>query len=121
VPKIPSYKITDVAQAIAPGCKHEIVGVRPGEKIHEEMITSSDSFNTYDLGKYYVILPQTHNWDTKKFIEYFNAKKVSAGFTYNSGTNSEWLSVQQIRDLITQHVDPSFQVSKTEYEANTLR
>jgi UDP-N-acetylglucosamine 4,6-dehydratase len=121
VPKIPSYKITDVAQAIAPGCKQEIVGIRPGEKIHEEMITSSDSFNTYDLGKYYVILPQTHHWDIKEFIEYFNAKKVSVGFTYNSGTNEEWLSVQQIRELVKQHVDPSFQLSKTEYEADTLR
>src|SRR6476660_8270414 len=121
VPKIPSYKITDVAQAIAPECKQEIIGIRPGEKIHEEMITSSDSFNTYDLGKYYVILPQTHNWNIKKFIEYFNAKKVPAGFTYNSGTNSEWLSVQQIQELIQQHVDPSFQISKAEYEADTLR
>jgi UDP-N-acetylglucosamine 4,6-dehydratase/5-epimerase len=121
VPKIPSYKITDVAQAIAPGCKQEIVGIRPGEKIHEEMITSSDSFNTYDLGKYYVILPQTHAWDIQKFIEHFDAKKVQAGFTYNSGTNSEWLSVEQIRELIQQHVDPSFQISKKEYEADTLR
>jgi UDP-N-acetylglucosamine 4,6-dehydratase len=121
VPKIPSYKITDVATAIAPGCKQEIVGIRPGEKIHEEMITSSDSFYTYDLGKYYVILPQTHNWDLKKFVENFNAIKVFPGFTYNSGTNSEWLSVQQIRDLIKQHVDSSFQLRETEYEANTLR
>lgn len=121
VPKIPSYKITDVAQAIAPGCKQEIVGIRPGEKIHEEMITSSDSFNTYDLGKYYVILPQTHHWDLKEFMEYFKAKKVSAGFTYNSGTNEEWLSVQQIRELIKQHIDPSFQLSNAEYEADTLR
>jgi UDP-N-acetylglucosamine 4,6-dehydratase/5-epimerase len=121
VPKIPSYKITDVAYAIAPDCKQEIVGIRPGEKIHEEMITSSDSFNTYDLGRYYVILPQTHNWDLHKFTEYFDAKKVSPGFTYNSGTNSDWLSVQQIRDLIKKHVDPSFQSSNTEYEADTLR
>jgi len=121
VPKIPSYKITDVAHAIAPGCKQEIVGIRPGEKIHEEMITSSDSFNTYDLGKYYVIPPQTHHWDLQKFTEYFNAKKVSQGFNYNSGTNSEWLSIQQIRDLIKQHVDPNFQISATEYETNTLR
>ena len=78
VPKIPSYRITDVASAIAPNCKQEIMGIRPGEKIHEEMITSSDSFNTYDLGKYYVILPQTHHWDLKKFIDNFNAKKVHA-------------------------------------------
>lgn len=121
VPKIPSYKITDVAQAIAPDCKQEIVGIRPGEKIHEEMITSSDSFNTYDLGKYYVILPQTHQWDLEKFTEHFNANKVLPGFTYNSGTNSEWLSIQQIRDLIKEHVDPNFKLSQTEYEADTVR
>lgn len=121
VPKIPSYKITDVADAIAPECKQEIVGIRPGEKIHEEMITSSDSFNTYDLGKYYVILPQTHGWDLKKFVMHFSAKKVTPGFTYNSGTNSEWLSVQQLRDLIQKHVDPSFQTSKTKYEADSIR
>src|SRR5436190_10299958 len=92
VPKIPSYRITDVALAIAPNCKQEIVGIRPGEKIHEEMITSSDSFNTYDLGKYYVILPQTHGWKLEDFISHFNAEKVQQGFTYNSGTNEEWLS-----------------------------
>jgi UDP-N-acetylglucosamine 4,6-dehydratase (inverting) len=67
VPKIPSYKITDVANAIAPGCKHEIVGIRPGEKVHEEMITPSDSFYTYDLGKYYTILPATHKWSLIDF------------------------------------------------------
>jgi len=121
VPKITSYRITDVALAIAPNCKQEIVGIRPGEKIHEEMITSSDSFNTYDLGKYYVILPQTHHWDLNKFLEYFNAKRVREGFNYSSGTNDEWLSVEQIRDLVKQHVDPSFQITQSEYEANTLR
>ena len=57
VPKIPSYRIADVAQAIGPSCKHNIVGIRPGEKMHEEMITSSDSFSTIDLGNYYAILP----------------------------------------------------------------
>ena len=108
VPKIPSYKITDVAEAIAPNCKQEIVGIRPGEKIHEEMITSSDSFNTYDLGKYYVILPQTHDWSRQEFVEHFNAKKVAEGFNYNSGTNEEWLTVENIRSLIKEHIDSSF-------------
>ena len=111
VPKIPSYKITDVAEAIGPDCKKEIVGIRPGEKVHEEMITSSDSFSTYDLGKYYVILPQTANWELKDFIEKFNAKKVKEGFNYNSGQNSEWLSVQDIRKLIKEHVDPAFNIN----------
>jgi UDP-N-acetylglucosamine 4,6-dehydratase (inverting) len=108
VPKIPSYKITDVAEAIGPGCKKHIVGIRPGEKVHEEMITSSDSFSTYDLGKYYVILPQKPNWELSDYVRRFNAKKVKEGFNYNSGENTEWLSVEDIRKLIKEHVDPAF-------------
>lgn len=110
VPKIPSYKIMDVAKAIGPNCKHEIVGIRPGEKIHEEMITSSDSFSTYDLGKYYAILPQVHKWTLQDFINYFKAIKVPDGFHYNSGENTEWLSVEDLRDLIKIHVDADFEV-----------
>jgi len=110
VPKIPSYKIMDVAMAIGPNCKHEIVGIRPGEKIHEEMITSSDSFSTYDLGKYFAILPQTYRWSLEDFIKNFNAIKVKQGFHYNSGENSEWLEVEEIRELIKKHVDPTFEV-----------
>jgi UDP-N-acetylglucosamine 4,6-dehydratase len=110
VPKIPSIKIMDLAMAIGPDCKHEIVGIRPGEKIHEEMITSSDSFSTYDLGKYFAILPQLHNWSLDDFIEHFNAIKVPQGFRYNSGENTEWLGIEDIRDLITKHVDPAFEV-----------
>jgi len=109
VPKIPSYKITDIAHAIGPDCEHRIVGIRPGEKIHEEMITSSDSFFTYDLGKYYVILPQSPSWKTQDFIDHFKAKKVKEGFRYNSGENTEWISVEEIRDLIREHVDQNFQ------------
>lgn len=108
VPKIPSYKITDVAEAIGPDCRHDVVGIRPGEKVHEEMITSSDSFTTYDLGKYYVILPQAANWNVDEYIEHFKAVKVAAGFNYNSGTNEEWLTVEQIRSLIKEHVDSAF-------------
>jgi UDP-N-acetylglucosamine 4,6-dehydratase len=63
VPKIPSYNILDIAQAIGPECEHRVIGIRPGEKIHEEMITTSDSFFTYDLGKYYAIIPQTPRWN----------------------------------------------------------
>jgi UDP-N-acetylglucosamine 4,6-dehydratase len=112
VPKIPSYRITDVAKAIGPECKHEIVGIRPGEKIHEEMITESDSFNTFDVGKYYVILPSGSffNWTSEEYVKHFKAKKVPYGFKYNSGTNDQWLSVEQIRDLIKQQVDPNFTV-----------
>jgi len=72
------------------------------------MITSSDSFCTYDLGKYYVILPQVTKWDLNEFIKNFNAKKVKQGFTYNSGDNEEWLSVEEIRKLITEQVDSEF-------------
>jgi len=104
IPKIPSYKITDVAKAIAPECELEIIGIRPGEKIHEEMITSSDSFNTYDLGKYYTILPSVQNFDINEYVKTFNAQKVSEGFNYNSGTNLEWESVESLRKLIELHV-----------------
>jgi UDP-N-acetylglucosamine 4,6-dehydratase (inverting) len=108
VPKIPSYRIMDVAMAIAPGCEHRIIGIRAGEKIHEEMITSSDSLTTYDLGKYYVILPQQPNWNTKEYINHFNAKPVEPGFNYSSGQNTEWETVESLRKLIAEHVDPTF-------------
>ncbi|TNE54230.1 MAG: UDP-N-acetylglucosamine 4,6-dehydratase (inverting) [Bacteroidetes bacterium] len=110
VPKIPSYKITDVAEAIGPECEHQIVGIRPGEKIHEEMITPSDSFTTYDLGNYYVILPQVTNWNLQEYIDHFNAKKVQEGFSYSSDKNESWESVESLRQLIKQHVDPDFNV-----------
>jgi len=110
VPKISSYKIMDVAQAIGPECEHKVVGIRPGEKIHEEMITPSDSFNTYDLGKYYVILPAVTNWSLSEFISTFNAEKVELGFKYNSGENTDWETVDSLRSLIVEHVDPSFTI-----------
>lgn len=109
IPKIPSYKITDVAEAIAPECKIEVVGIRPGEKIHEEMITASDSFYTYDLGKYYTILPSVPNFDIQEFIKHFNAKLVPNGFNYNSGDNTEWETVSSLRHLIKEHVDTTFE------------
>lgn len=108
VPKIPSYKILDVAQAIGPDCECKIVGIRPGEKVHEEMITSSDSFTTYDLGKYFVILPQTTNWNLDEYIKKFNAKLVPQGFNYTSGENSEWETVDSLRMLIKEHLYPDF-------------
>lgn len=110
VPKIPSYRITDLAKAIGPDCKVKIVGIRPGEKIHEEMITTSDSFMTVDTGPYYVILPQTHRFSIDEYCEMKNATRVPHQFTYNSGSNEEWLSVEEIRALIKQHVDPNFAV-----------
>ncbi len=101
IPKIPSYNILDVANAIGPECEKPFVGIRPGEKIHEEMITSSDSYYTWDLGKYYTILPATHKWSLDEFVNHFNAEKVTEGFTYNSGENTEWESVDSLRELIS--------------------
>jgi len=110
IPKIPSYRITDIAQAIGPDCEHKVIGIRPGEKIHEEMITPSDSFFTYDLGKYYVIIPQTPNWKVDEFIQKNNASLVPEGFSYDSGTNTEWETIETLRSLIVEHVDPTFQI-----------
>ena len=110
VPKISSYKITDVAEAIGPECEKPVTGIRPGEKIHEEMITASDSFYTYDLGKYFVIIPATHKWLLEDFIQQFNAVKVAYGFSYNSGDNKEWETVATLRALIKEHVDALFDV-----------
>ncbi|SMO87878.1 UDP-N-acetylglucosamine 4,6-dehydratase (inverting) [Fodinibius sediminis] len=111
VPKIPSYKITDLAEAIGPNCDHPEVGIRPGEKIHEEMITASDSFNTVDLGKYYAILPQQPIWNKKEYMAHFNAEYVEPGFTYNSGENEEWETVESLRHKIKKYVDSSFSVN----------
>lgn len=110
IPKIPSYKITDVAEAVAPDCPIEVVGIRPGEKIHEEMITPSDSFYTYDLGKYYTILPSVPNFKLEEYLNHFEAKKVQEGFCYNSGSNEDWETVESLRSLIKEHVDANFEV-----------
>jgi UDP-N-acetylglucosamine 4,6-dehydratase/5-epimerase len=109
VPKIPSYSITDVAEAIGPRCEKPITGVRPGEKIHEEMITSSDSFNTIDLGEYYAILPSDGRVQRLYQDAGISTAFVPSGFAYNSGSNPEFLSVEQLRSLIREHVDPAFQ------------
>lgn len=110
VPKIPSYKITDVATAIAPECEQKVVGIRPGEKLHEEMITISDSLNTWDLGKYYAILPQMPNFKLEDFVKEFGAKRVADGFSYNSGDNTEWETIETLRGHVKTYVDPNFVV-----------
>jgi UDP-N-acetylglucosamine 4,6-dehydratase len=104
VPKIPSYRIMDLAAAIGPECEHPVVGIRPGEKVHEEMITSSDAFTTYDLGPYYVILPQTPVWKLADFVAHHGARRVPVGFNYSSGANDHFLTVEELRSLIAEHV-----------------
>ncbi|MGB0805815.1 MAG: UDP-N-acetylglucosamine 4,6-dehydratase (inverting) [Salibacteraceae bacterium] len=104
VPKIPSYRILDVADAIGPECEKKIVGIRPGEKLHEEMITTSDSYYTYDLGKYYTILPATHKWKLDEYKAHFSAKQVPFGFYYNSGENEEWETVDSLKEKVANHV-----------------
>ena len=108
VPKIPSYNLTDLAVAIGPTCKIKYIGVRPGEKIHEEMITASDSYTTFDIGKYYLILPSGN----KKILNFYKKKrkiqKVEKGFNYSSSNNKSFLKINEIRKLIIKHLDRNF-------------
>ncbi|MCX6226042.1 MAG: UDP-N-acetylglucosamine 4,6-dehydratase (inverting) [Bacteroidia bacterium] len=106
VPKIPSYNIETVAKAIAPNAILEEIGIRPGEKLHEEMITESDSYNTIEFDKYFAILPSNAN--KQKYINHFNGWEVPIGFKYNSGTNTEWETVDTLREKIKRFVDPDF-------------
>lgn len=109
VPKIPSYRIMDVAEAVAPGASIRIDGIRPGEKLNEEMITDTDSLNTIDMGKYYAILPSVKlQYTTEEYMEHHGAVRVPFGFKYNSGLNKEWETVKSLRSMIRQHVDSNF-------------
>ncbi|GAA4470420.1 UDP-N-acetylglucosamine 4,6-dehydratase (inverting) [Novipirellula rosea] len=112
VPKIPSYRITDVAEAIGPECEKPVVGIRPGEKLHEEMVTSSDSANTIENDASYIIVPSLFDHGReevlKKYSEHHQGQMTAEDFRYSSGKNDRWLSVDDIRKLIVQHVDPSF-------------
>lgn len=110
VPRIPSYRITDVAEAIGPDCKRVITGIRPGEKLHEEMITETDGLNALEFDRYFVIPPSMRLWDPEEYRKHFGGKTCPSGFSYNSGGNSEWLTVSQLRELIRQQVDPAFTV-----------
>ena len=107
VPKIPSYKILDVAKAVAPECELKIVGIRPGEKLHEEMITETDALNSVEFEKYFVILPSTQLWDIERFRQESNSsigKMCEYGFSYNSGTNKHFLNVTDLQELIKNHI-----------------
>jgi len=108
VPKIPSYRVIDVAKAIGPDCEFPVIGIRPGEKIHEEMITDSDSFNTVDLGKYFAILPSAGQHSVESYCEAHGGKPVAQGYACDSGSNPDFLTVDQIRQLIRTYVDPEF-------------
>ena len=109
VPKIPSYHIADVAKAIAPNLPIKEIGIRPGEKLHEEMITVTDALNTIDLGKYYAILPSvSFKFKNEDFIKHHGAKMVPEGFHYSSGNNSEWETVESLRKKIVKYCDPNF-------------
>ena len=112
VPKIPSCRITDIAQAIGPDCEHRIVGLRPGEKIHEDLITASDSYNTLDLGRCYVVLPKAGDHTLERYVELTGARPVKPGFAYNSGSNPDFLSVDQLRKLIRLYVNPTFAIAQ---------
>lgn len=103
MPKIPSYRVTDVATAVAPELEQRIVGIRPGEKLDEEMITTTDAISTIEFDDYYVILPSFKVWDVDEFINKSSetpGRRCEYGFQYNSGTNGDFLSVEQIRELM---------------------
>jgi UDP-N-acetylglucosamine 4,6-dehydratase (inverting) len=105
VPKIPSYRVTDVALAVGAECEQRVVGVRPGEKIHEEMITASDSLNTVDLGRYYAILPSGGQFSLETYCRERDAAPVEPGFSYNSGSNPHFLTVEELRSLIEKEMN----------------
>jgi len=111
IPKIPSFRLIDLAKAIGPDCEIREIGLRPGEKLHEEMITETDSLSTIDLGKYFAILPSvSYNHTQEEYIKHHNAKLVEPDFTYNSGTNPEFETIETIREKIKKFVDPNFKI-----------
>jgi len=111
IPKIPSYKILDIANAIGPNCEKTDVGIRPGEKLHEEMITETDALDTIEQDERYIILPSVSFTFTKdEYMKHHKAKKVAQGFRYDSGTNTQWETVETLREEIIKYVDPNFEV-----------
>jgi FlaA1/EpsC-like NDP-sugar epimerase len=105
VPKIPSYRIIDVAEAVCPGCEKPIVGIRPGEKIHEEMITASDSYSTVDIGRYFAILSSAAGLSVGAYLQKRPGKAMLHGSSYNSETNEIFLNLEELRQLIRTYVE----------------
>jgi UDP-N-acetylglucosamine 4,6-dehydratase/5-epimerase len=104
VRKIPSMKVMDIAEVIAPKAKHKIIGIRPGEKLHEQMIGSDDAYSTYEYSNYYKILPQINEW-AKDNLRIKGGKKVSEGFVYSSDSNPEWMTKSDLKKWIDQNQD----------------
>ena len=98
ISKIPSFHVTDLAEAMCPGCKMKEIGIRPGEKLHEIMVTVEDSYMTHEYDKHFIVYPQV-TWNDRQKRN-LSGKKVADGFSYSSGSNTEWLSVEQIRQLL---------------------
>ncbi len=110
MPRIPSYRIMDLARAIAPDAEYQVSGIRPGEKIHEVMITMDDARMTWDHGSHFTVLPDRSNWDLEQWMGETGAKRVEEGFVYSSGSNNRFLTVEEIRDLVRTHIAPGFVV-----------
>jgi FlaA1/EpsC-like NDP-sugar epimerase len=104
VKKIPSMRVVDIANACAPGVGHEIVGIRPGEKLHEQMIGAEDALYTYEYPEHYKILPAIHNWNDDP-LRVKDGKRVDEGFFYTSDNNKEWMSVAMLQKWISEHRD----------------
>lgn len=101
VPKIPSMSILDLAQAIAPECPTDIIGIRPGEKLHEVMIPEDDSYHTVEYDDYFAILPTFSDWDTQRYLKANGGRVCASGFRYSSDTNTQWLSVEDLQSMIS--------------------
>ena len=101
VPKIPSMKIIDLAKAIAPECRIELVGIRPGEKLHEVMVPEDDARNTLEYDNYFAILPAFHDWDSEGYYSKNGGSKCPDGFKYSSDNNSWWLTIDEVRKMLS--------------------
>lgn len=110
ISKLPSYRIVDVAKAVNPKVELNFIGIRPGEKLHEEMVTVADAFRTVELEDHFVICPDTLGFSMEQYCEEFNGKKVASTFSYSSGANPHFLTVEEIRREIKAHVDPNFEI-----------